>query len=49
MNDWEKELLRRAREIYENGEGELTFRVRTRSDGKGVECILSGGDIVRFI
>jgi len=49
MKDWEKELLRRAQEIFRQGEGELIFSVRRRADNSGVECILKGGDTARFI
>lgn len=49
MKDWEKELLKRAREIYKQGEGELTLKIRARSDGGGIECILSGGNTARWL
>jgi hypothetical protein len=49
MKDWEKELLRRARKIFRQGEGEINFAVRRRADNSGIECIIKGGDTVRFI
>lgn len=49
--DWERELLERAREIYQRGEGKLVFEVRESFGVKRKrfrDCIISGGETVRF-
>lgn len=48
--DWEEKLLERARELYEHGEGELTFRVRIPQGKrkKSKQVIVSGGQTTRF-
>jgi len=47
MKDWEKELLKRAQEIWHYGEGELNLRVRVNPNNKKKEWIISGGRINR--
>jgi len=48
--DWEEKLLERARELYEHGEGELTFRIRIPQGRrkKSKEVIISGGQTTRW-